>query len=139
MAVVDFTKTSYPDDAAWHLKIGDNLHAAAMGSMLLLLNERNSATVTAFKNAARPRPVDKPVFSAVYADTARTMIEHVLRNDEFTDDAEFDEDTLGFVMRARFRQLFPGTSINDMRLRLARSPSLFSSDLQAAVKIFEEL
>lgn len=138
MAVVDFAKTSYPDDAGWHLKIGDNLHAAAMGSLLLLINERNTITVTAFGNAAKPRPVDRPVLSAVYADTARIMIEHVLRNDEFTDEAEFDEDTLGFVMRSRFRQLFPGVTINEMRLRMLRSPGLFSSDIQAAVKIFEE-
>ncbi|MFJ8812864.1 hypothetical protein [Amycolatopsis thermoflava] len=139
MAVVDFAKTSFPDGAAWHLQIGSNLDAATMGSLLLLINEKNSVTATAFENAVKPRPVDRVVLAAVYADAARIMIEHALRHEEFVDDAHFGEDTLGATLVALFHQLFPGSSINDARLRLNRSPSLFTSDLQAAVKIFEEL
>lgn len=138
MGVVDFGNTSFPDGAAWHLQISSNLHAATMGSLLLLINERNSATATAFENAAKPRPVDRIVLSAVYADAARVMIEHALRSDEFSDEAVFPDDTLGGTLLSLFHHLFPGSSINDVRLRRNRSPSLFASDLQAAVKIFEE-
>jgi hypothetical protein len=137
MAVIDFSKTSFPDRAAWHLQIGEKLDAATMGSMILLINERNEVAATAFKNAARPRPVDKVVLSAVHADAARIMIEHALRRQEFNDDAFFEEDTLGGTLMRLFNTLFPGSSISDLRLRQAQSPSLFASELQAAVKIFE--
>lgn len=139
MAIIDFAKTSFPDHAAWHLQISGDLQAATMGSMLLLVNEQNNLTATAFKNASKPRPVDRVVLSAVYADAARIMIEHALRNEDYTDDTPFPEDTLGATLTALFRQLFPGQTVNDLRLRHRQSPSLFSSDLQAAVKIFEVL
>ena len=137
IAVIDFANTSFPDHAAWHLQIGENMHAATMGSLLLLINEQNAATATAFKSAAGPRPVDKIVLSAVYADVARIMIEHALRHDEFTDDSQFADDTLGSDLLMLFHALFPTSSINDLRLRLTQSPSLFASELQAAVRIFE--
>ncbi|GLX04435.1 hypothetical protein [Microbispora sp. NBRC 16548] len=139
MAVIDFAKTSFPESAAWHLQIGGTLHGAAMGSLLLLVNEKNAATATAFQNAAKPRPVDKVVLSAVYADVARVMIEHALRHEEFEDEAVFSDDTLGSTLLSLFHRLFPGSSINDVRLRFNHSPSLFSSELQAAVKIFEDV
>ena len=87
MAVIDFARTSFPDQAAWHVQISGDLESAAMGSLLLLVNEKNAITATAFENAAKPRPVDRVVLSAVYADVARTMIEHALGLDEFVDDA----------------------------------------------------
>lgn len=137
MAVIDFANTSFPDNAAWHLQIGGNLHGATMGSLLLLVNEKNTATATAFQNAAKPRPIDRVVLSAVYADAARIMIEHALRHDDFTDGVTFPDDTLGSTLLSLFNRLFPGSSITDVRLRLQRSPSLFASELQAAVKLFE--
>lgn len=138
MAVIDFVRTSFPDDAAWHLQIGGNLLGATMGSLLLLVNEKNIVATTAFQNAAKPRPVDKVVLSSVYADIARTMVEHALRHDDFIDGATFPEDTLGATLSSLFHQLFPGSSITDVRLRADHSPSLFASELQAAVKIFGE-
>jgi hypothetical protein len=108
-----------------------------MGSLLLLVNEQNAPTATAFRNAAKPRPVDAIVLSTVYADVARVMIEEALRNEDFTDDAIFPSETLGATLKALFHRLFPGQTVNDARLRLHRSPSLFSSELQDAVKIFE--
>lgn len=137
MAVIDFAKTSFPDSAAWHLQISGGLESATMGSVLLLVNEQNVVTATAFQNAAKPRPIDRVVLSAVYADAARTMIEHALAHDEFTEDADFPEGSLGATLLSLFDQLFPDQSITDVRLRHRQSPALFASDLQAAVKIFE--
>ncbi len=139
MSVIDFANTSFPDRAAWHMQISGNLYGAAMGSLLLLVNEQNGLVATAFKNAGRPRTVDKVVLSSVYADVARVMIEHALRDDDFKDGVEFPDDTLGATLSALFHHLFPGSSINDLRLRLTHSPTLFASELQAAVKIFEVL
>ncbi|MGW4301867.1 hypothetical protein ACWEHT_19135 [Streptomyces sp. NPDC004646] len=137
MAVIDFARTSFPDDAAWHLQISGGMEHATMGALLLLVNERNQVTATAFQNAARPRPVDRIVLSAVYADAARTMLEHALAQDDFTEDADFPDGSLGATLLSLFDQLFPEQSINDVRLRRRQSPALFASDLQAAVRIFE--
>lgn len=137
MAVIDFSRTSFPEGAAWHLQISGSLESATMGSLLLLVNERNDVTATAFQNAARPRPVDRIVLSAVYADAARIMIEHALTHDDFTEGSDFPEGSLGATLLSLFDQLFPGQSITDIRLRHRQSPALFASDLQAAVKIFE--
>ncbi|MEU4582938.1 hypothetical protein AB0F92_12720 [Kitasatospora aureofaciens] len=137
MAVIDFARTSFPDRAAWHLQISGNLESATMGSLLLLVNERNTVVATAFENAGKPRDVDRIVLSAVYADTARIMIEYALSHEEFVESADFPDDSLGATLTVLFNQLFPGRSINDMRLRQQQSPSLFASEVQEAVKIFE--
>ncbi|MGY6023150.1 hypothetical protein [Streptomyces spinosirectus] len=137
MAVIDFALTSFPDQAAWHLQISGSLESATMGSLLLLVNEKNTVTATAFENAGKPRPVDRIVLSAVYADAARLMIEHALGNDDFDEASDFPDGSLGATMLSLFDQLFPGQSIADVRLRQRQSPALFASDLQAAVKIFE--
>ncbi|MFI1537588.1 hypothetical protein [Streptomyces anandii] len=137
MAVIDFARTSFPDDAAWHLQISGGLEHATMGALLLLVNERNTVTSTAFQNAAKPRPTDRIVLSAVYADAARIMIEHALAHDDFTEGVDFPDGSLGATLLSLFDQLFPGQLIADIRLRQRQSPALFASDLQAAVKIFE--
>ncbi|MBM9621384.1 hypothetical protein ACFQ60_20360 [Streptomyces zhihengii] len=137
MAVIDFGRTSFPDNAAWHLQISGGMESATMGSLLLLVNERNAVTAAAFENAGRPRPVDRAVLSVVYADAARTMVEHALNTDDFTEDADFPEGSLGATLQALFDQLFPEQSVTDIRLRRHQSPSLFASDLQAAVRILE--
>jgi hypothetical protein len=137
MAVIDFARTSFPEGAAWHLQISGGLESATMGSLLLLVNEQNTITATAFENAGKPRPIDRVVLSAVYADAARIMVEHALGNDEFAEDADFPEGSLGATLLSLFDQLFPEQSITDIRLRQRQSPALFASDLQAAVKMFE--
>ncbi|MFD5161272.1 hypothetical protein ACFWMJ_24895 [Streptomyces hawaiiensis] len=137
MAVIDFARTSFPDSAAWHLQISGGLESATMGALLLLVNEQNVVTATAFQNASRPRPVDRIVLSAVYADSARVMVEHALGHEEFTEESDFPEGSLGATLQSLFDQLFPGQPITDIRLRQRKSPALFASDLQAAVKIFE--
>ncbi|MFR9756561.1 hypothetical protein [Streptomyces sp. TR06-5] len=137
MAVIDFERTSFPADAGWHLQIGGGLHHATMGNLLLLVNERNRTLREAFENAASPRPPDRAVLDAVHADIARSMLESALRDEEFTDEADFDEETLGATFLALFERLFPEQTIADVRLRLEQSPALFATDLQHAVRIFE--
>ncbi|MFI7666551.1 hypothetical protein [Nocardia sp. NPDC049526] len=139
IAIVDFDRTNYPRDAAWHLEIGTNLDAATMGSLLLLVNEKKSVVTEALKGAGSPRVEDKIALSALYADVARTMVDHALRLSEFDDDSHFVDETLGATLQELFGRLFPGRSIVDIRLAAQESPNLFASELQAAVKIFEGL
>ncbi|GAA0624473.1 hypothetical protein [Kribbella sandramycini] len=136
LAIVDFGRTSFPNDAGWHLQISPNLSAATMGAMLLLINERNQAAMSAFKNAAKPRAVDKAVLSTIYMDVARTMVEHALRSEEFSETADYEDETLGATLTALVDQLFPGISIGDLRLRMENAPAHFASEIQAAVKVF---
>jgi hypothetical protein len=139
MSIIDFAKTSFPIDAAWHLQIGSDLLGATMGSLLLLVNEQNSVAATAFQDPGKPGGIARVVLSAAHADVARIMIEHALRHPDFVDGTTFPDDTLGATLMGLFNQLFPGSSINDLRLRLDQSPSLFASEFQAAVKIFRGL
>ncbi|MEV0287206.1 hypothetical protein AB0H36_24070 [Kribbella sp. NPDC050820] len=139
ISVIDFAKTSFPNDAAWHVQVSGNLFAAAMGGMILLVNERNSAMVHAFRNAARPRAVDRAVLSAVYCDIARTMVEHGLRSEELTEGASYPEGTLGATIISLVERLFPGVSLVELKLRMDQSPAHFASELRAAVRVFEEI
>ncbi|MEU6120938.1 hypothetical protein [Streptomyces sp. NPDC047123] len=138
MTVIDFAQTSFRDGAAWHLQLGSDLNAAAMGSMLLLVNERAEEVSTAFAHAARPGPVDRVVLSMVYSDCARIMMEHALLKEEFVDEAGFSEDSLGATLVSLFHRLFPGRTIQDLRQLRHNSPSLFASELQAATRILQE-
>jgi len=136
IAVVDFSRTSLPEDAAWHLDISGSLESAAMGSLLLLVNERNRTVADAFGRAGNPRPGDRLALSAVYADVARTLVEHALASEEFTDEAEFDDETLGAMLRDLFVQMFGTRTVREVRLRSQDSPSLVATDVQAAVRLF---
>lgn len=138
MTVIDFAHTSFRDGAAWHLQLGSDLNAAAMGSMLLLVNEKAADVSAAFAHAARPGPVDRVVLSMVYSDCARIMIEHALLKEEFVDDADFSEDSLGATLASLFHRLFPGRTVQDLRQLRQNSPSLFASELQAATRILQE-
>ncbi|MEU1550703.1 hypothetical protein [Nocardia sp. NPDC005745] len=137
IAIVDFDRTDYPGDAAWHLEIGTNLDAATMGSLLLLVNEKKTVVTEALQRASSPRIEDRIALSALYADVARTMVDHALRLSEFDDDSHYVDETLGATLQELFGRLFPGRSITDIRLAAQESPNLFASELQAAVKIFE--
>ncbi|WP_280250817.1 hypothetical protein [Nocardia abscessus] len=137
IAIVDFARTNYPGDAAWHLEIGTNLDSATMGSLLLLVNEKKTVVTEALQRAGSPRVEDKIALSALYADVARTMVDHALRLSEFDDDSHYVDETLGATLQELFGRLFPGRSITDIRLAAQESPNLFASELQAAVKIFE--
>ncbi|MEU4707001.1 hypothetical protein AB0G00_11260 [Nocardia salmonicida] len=137
IAIVDFDLTNYPGDAAWHLEIGTDLDVATMGSLLLLVNEKKTLIAEALQRAGSPRLQDKMALSMLYADVARTMVDHALRISEFDDEATYLDETLGATLQELFGRLFPGRSITDVRLAAQESPNLFASQLQAAVKIFE--
>jgi hypothetical protein len=138
MTVIDFAHTSFRDDAAWHLQLGSDLNGAAMGSMLLIVNEKADEVSTAFAHAAKPGPVDRVVLSMVYSDCARIMLEHALSKEEFLDEADFAEDSLGATLVNLFHRLFPGRTIQDLRQLRQNSPSLFATELQASTRILKE-
>jgi hypothetical protein len=138
MDLVDFRDEVFPDRGGWHLKIGRDLEAAAMGSILLLINSANKTLAQAVARASSPRVVDRVALSALFADVTRAMIEHALAQPEFDDDTDYPDESLGEVLRNLCRRIFPGEPINELRLRHANSPTLLATDIQSGVGIFEE-
>lgn len=136
IALADFTQSSLPSAAGWHLEIDGPLDAAAMGSILLLVNSRHKVVATAFASAGKPRPTDKLVLSAVYSDVARTLVEYALTRDDFVDEAQFADESLGALLRDVFAQMFSGRSIRDVRLRAKDSPTFVATEVQASAGIF---
>jgi hypothetical protein len=139
IAIVDFSKTQFPHSAGWYTQISGDLGTATMGALLLLINERKRAVVEAFENAAKPRPIDQVLLSAVYADVARTMIEHALRETDFALEADYPEESMGANLQGLIGSLFPAMSLDHLCRRLEQTPSLFATELQDAVRIFEDL
>ncbi|MDT8910552.1 hypothetical protein [Amycolatopsis sp. PS_44_ISF1] len=138
MAVIDFSETQYPQDAGWHVEIGGDLETATMGGLLLLVNERKSVLVEAMRNASKPKPVDRVVLSTVHADVARTLVEYALREPDFALDIEYGDESMGSTLQTLVTRLFPGQSTNHLRRRQEQSPTGFATELQHAVRIFEE-
>ncbi|NKY52040.1 hypothetical protein [Nocardia vermiculata] len=136
IAIVDFTTTPYPANAAWYLEIGSNLEAATMGTILLLVNEKNTAVADAVKRVTNSRIQDRLVMEALEADIARAMVNHALHDSEFSDEIDYEDDTLGATLQELIGRLFPARSIEDIRLLADNSPSRFEAELQAAVNLF---
>jgi len=138
IAVVDFAKTQYPEDAGWHVEIGGDLETATMGALLLLVNERKQVLVDAMRSAAKPRPVDRVVLSTVHADVARTLVEYALHDQDFSLEVDYGDETIGSTLQALIGRFFPGQSLTHLRRRQGQSPTAFATELQHAVRIFEE-
>lgn len=136
MAIIDFENTIYPAEAAWHLEL-DALDSATMGSLLLLVNEKKTVVADALKNAAKPRQQDKILLAVLYADVARMMIEHALRNPDFSEDSVFPDETLGATIQSLFGRLFPERSVRDVRAQIERAPGWLSTEVQASLNLFE--
>jgi hypothetical protein len=138
MAVIDFRDTAFPNDAPWHLQIGGSLDGAAMGALLLLLNETNPRVLTAFRNAAKPTEADRLVLSTIYTDIAVRLLLHALHHHDFLDDTEYAEGSLGATCADLFHRTFSGRRIADVKLELADNPGLFLSTLQSDSGLFQE-
>lgn len=138
MTIIDFDLTSYPSNAGWHLKIDGGMTSATMGSIILLINEKHKGVARAFESAKSPRKVDALILSAVYADVTKRLVDHGLTHDEFAEDASFPEESMGATLQSLFARLFPHTSVAELRRRRDQAPSLFTTDVQAAIGIFQE-
>lgn len=138
IAVVDFSKTQYPEDAGWHVEIGGDLETATMGALLLLVNDRKQVLVDAMRNAAKPRAVDRVVLSTVHADVARTLVEYALHDQDFSLDIDYGDESIGSTLQALISRFFPGQSLIHLRRRREQSPTSFATELQHSVRIFEE-
>jgi hypothetical protein len=132
LAVVDFDQLPYPDRASWHLEIGEDLEAAALGSVLLLANERRQVVVSALESAGDPSDADRRVLSFVRSEVLRGLIEHALVHDDFTDEVAYPAGSLGALLRAVLRRAFPMFSVAALRRERQAAPLLFTTRIQDA-------
>ncbi|QBJ97893.1 hypothetical protein ERC79_19545 [Rhodococcus sp. ABRD24] len=135
LAIADFHYLPYPTKASWYLEIGEDLDAAALGSILLLANERREVVVNALAAAGAPSVADRRVLSALRTDVQRALIERALTHEDFADDVDYPTGSLGAVLTAVLRMTFPAFSLEALRRERLSEPALFTSRVQDATDL----
>lgn len=132
IAPADFHDLPYPTGAGWYLHIDEDLEAAALGSLLLLVNERHDVVMQALDTAASPTEADRRVLSTLRSDVLRVMVEQALTHEDLSDEVEYPSGSLGALLLHVVRNAFPSFSLEAMRRERRTAPALFSSRIQAA-------
>ncbi len=132
IAQADFQDLPHPDKASWYLEIGEELDAAAMGSLLLLVNERRPVVLEALANASSPSPTNQAVLSVLRADILRTLIERALVDDDFDEEADYPAGSLGATLRHVIRGTFETEDFESLRREREQQPGFFTTRIQAA-------
>lgn len=135
LAVADFHDLPYPSNSAWYVELGEDLEAAALGSVLLLANERNEAVITALKSAAAPSEADRRVLSVIRAEVLRALVERALTDEDFSDQGDYPTGSLGALLAAVVRTTFPGSTVDALRRERQSVPALFTCRIQDATKL----
>ncbi len=135
VALADFHDLPYPTKAAWYLEVGDDLGAAALGSVLLLANERREVVVNALTTAGAPTEADRRVLSTLRTDVVRALVERALANEDFTDDVDHPTGSLGALLAAVLRTTFPAFEVEALRRERLLEPALFTARLQDATDL----
>ncbi|SHK41353.1 hypothetical protein SAMN05443637_10610 [Pseudonocardia thermophila] len=135
LAIADFQDLPYPTGAGWFLEIGHDLEAAALGSILLLANERRKVVVDALAAAGSPSEADERVLSALRTDVQRALIEHALAHEDFSDDVEYPGGSLGALLAAVLRTTFPAFGVEGLRRERNADPILFTARIHDATDL----
>ncbi|ALE76426.1 hypothetical protein AD006_24915 [Pseudonocardia sp. EC080610-09] len=135
LSVVDFGALPYPTGAAWHLELGHDLEAQALGSILLLANERREIVTGALAAAADPGDADRRVLSAVRTDVIRSLVERALVDDGFDLDEDYPVGSIGALLAAVLRATFPDRSPEALRVERRHDPILFTTRVQHATEL----
>ena len=135
LAIADFHELPYPTQAPWYLQIGDDLEAAALGSILLLANERREVVVTALAAAGSPSDADRRVLSTLKTDVVRILVERALTDDDFTDRTTYAVGSLGALLTRILAKTFPAFSLEALRREREFAPAVFNSRLQDATDL----
>ncbi|MEJ2888858.1 hypothetical protein [Actinomycetospora aeridis] len=138
LSVVDFEHLPYPTGAAWHLELGHDLEAQALGSILLLANSRRHNVTSALASAAEPSDADRRVLSALRTDVIRSLVERALVDEEFSVEDDHEVGSIGALLAAVLRHAFPDRSLEALRRDRAHDPILFTTRVQAATELLAE-
>lgn len=132
LAIVDFEQVRYPSGAAWHLELSDDLDSQALGSILLLANERRPAVTSALRNAADPSDTDRMVLSTVRSEIIRSLVERAVVDDDFDPATDYGAGTVGALLASVLRAAFPDRDLDALRRERRHEPILFTTRLQNA-------
>jgi hypothetical protein len=135
LAIADFHELPYPTKAGWYLEVGEDLEAAALGSVLLLANERKEVVVAALVAAGAPTDADRRVLSTLRTDVLRALVERALTHEDFTEEVEYPTGSLGALLTAVLRTTFPALSLEALRRERSSEPALFTSRVQDATDL----
>ena len=135
LAIADFHDLPYPAGAAWHLELGHDLDAAALGSILLLANSRRPVVTGALVSAGNPTDADRRVLSSIRSEILRALIERAVVDEEFGTDVDHPVGTVGALLAAVLRATFPAMSLDALRRERAHEPILFTTRVQAATDL----
>ncbi|MGY1884146.1 hypothetical protein ACI799_02425 [Blastococcus sp. SYSU DS0753] len=130
IATADFHDLPYPTGAGWYLHIEEDLEAAALGSILLVVNERHDVVMQAVEAASSPTEADMRVLSALRSDVLRVLVERALTSEDLTEESNYSVGSLGALLVTVVRNAFPAFSMEALRRERQTAPALFSSRLQ---------
>ena len=132
IAQADFQDLPHPDRGSWYLEIGEELDAAAMGSLLLLVNERRPLVLDALANASSPSATHQAILSVLRTDILRTLIERALVDDDFDEEEDYPAGSLGATLRHVIRGTFETEDFESLRREREQQPGFFTTRIQAA-------
>ena len=136
IATADFHDLPYPTGAGWYLHMDEDLEGAALGSILLLVNERHEVVMRALAAAATPSEADRRVLSVLRTDVLRVLVERALTDEDFTDDIDHPAGSLGSLLTHVLRNTFPAMfTLEALRRERRTSPALFSSRIQETTEL----
>ncbi|MGY1813289.1 hypothetical protein [Blastococcus sp. SYSU D00820] len=130
IATADFHDLPYPTGAGWYLHIEEDLEAAALGSILLVVNERHAVVMGAVEAASSPTEADMRVLSTLRTDLLRVLIERALTSEDLTEESDYPVGSLGALLLTVVRNAFPAFSMEALRRERQTAPALFSSRIQ---------
>jgi hypothetical protein len=132
---IDFTAEGLDPASPWFVQIGPDLELPAMGSILLLLNERFPLVTAAAKELDADRPELAVVRSALYTDVGRVLVETALSHEEIGDD--WPDDSLGAVLSALLLSRF-SEPVDVLRRIRENEPANWTSLLEARLNFLRE-
>ncbi|QDQ96342.1 hypothetical protein [Tomitella fengzijianii] len=139
VAMVDFAVTTFPLGTPWSVSVGSNPDSAAMGSLMLYINESIDAVAHAFRNAGDPTTADAVLLSAAHADVTRVLIEHALSIEELDSSIDYPEGSIGRMLQGVMHRIFPDEDYKSIRRRRDSQPAMFADEVHDAVRVFSEV
>lgn len=147
VAPVSFKEAGLPAGSAWYVSMdGGDWQQAAMGSLLVLLNEDNPAVKEAMESTQGE--LSGMLWSILEADIVTDLVGRALDDEAFADETpsdDLDGDlTMAGLVRALVRTYLtrPGESaeqaIKRLRDERRRDPSRFRADVHAGIKFPRE-
>lgn len=140
IAAADFGRhPSRQADASWFVwTSNDWLHLHPSAGISVFVNRAKRELVAAL-GARRPDPIARLLQSTFRQDVGRILMDRCLDEPEFTDATDLQPGSAGYSLRATFRQLFPGRTIEAIRSMRRDEPAAYEREQQAHHRFLEGL